>query len=311
MRRWISLLSSVLSLLTAHLALGAQTTGGVNWLDPLAYQKPAFVSITEPDNPVATYYIDGTSGSGSTCSSGSPCKFFSDLCGKTGMTGGPVYVYIKGTIDTGGGNFFYNYTNCYGSPGSEILVRPWPGFTATIAGTGNNVMGGDSPSQTHDWIFDGGPSLGITIKTQNDNTKVGIRVNANNFTFYRVQGTCSNNAGGDIIVTTAAGVTNLKIINSEFYDCVDGTAGDQQGAVYLGSCVCNGTCGYSNFTFRNNIVRNFGGEGIELNPRVASSGAIISGSAFRHTGFQTCSGTWGCRPSILVDGPSCGFEVCC
>src|SRR4051794_31878615 len=96
-------------LIAVSSAYADQTTGGVNWLDPLAYRKPTFVPITVPSTAVATYYIDGTSGSGGTCSQGSPCKFFSDLCGKPGMTGGPVFVYIKGNISSNGGNYFYNF----------------------------------------------------------------------------------------------------------------------------------------------------------------------------------------------------------
>src|SRR3954467_12732643 len=167
----------IAALLPMSSAIADQTTGGVNWLDPLAYRKPAFVSITVPSSAVATYYIDGTSGSdGGACSQTSPCQFFANLCGKAGMTGGPVFVYIKGNISSGG-NYFYNIANCYGSPGSEIYVRPWPGNTANLVSNGNNVMGGDTPSQTHDWIFDGGPNLGITITVPNDNSKVGIRAN--------------------------------------------------------------------------------------------------------------------------------------
>src|SRR5690349_112310 len=89
----------IAALLPMSSAMADQTTGGVNWLDPLAYRKPAFVPITVPGTAVATYYIDGSSGTdGGACSQSSPCKYFSNLCGKTGMTGGPVFVYIKGNI---------------------------------------------------------------------------------------------------------------------------------------------------------------------------------------------------------------------
>ena len=35
-------------------AFAAQTTGGVNWIDPLSYQKPQFIPITVPDEASVT-----------------------------------------------------------------------------------------------------------------------------------------------------------------------------------------------------------------------------------------------------------------
>ena len=56
------LLVAVLMCCGAGAVQADQTTGGVSWLDPLAYQKPFFVPITIPT--IATnYYIDMTSGS--------------------------------------------------------------------------------------------------------------------------------------------------------------------------------------------------------------------------------------------------------
>jgi hypothetical protein len=49
-----------------------------------------------------------------------------------------------------------------------------------------------------------------------------------------------------------------------------------------------------------------GGEAIEINPRVASSGIEISGNAIHDSGKQTCGGAWDCRPGITIDGPSVG-----
>jgi hypothetical protein len=302
----------IAALLGMSNAIADQTTGGVNWLDPLAYRKPAFVPITVPGTAVATYYIDGTSGSdGGACSQSSPCKYLANVCGKAGMTGGPVFVYIKGNVSSSSGNYLFQATNCYGSQGSEIYVRPWPGSTASLVSSGANAIGAGSGAAAsltypHDWIFDGGPNMGITIVVPNgsDPNNIGMRVNALRFTFYRVRVTCNNGTNAsEGIMTTAAGVADLRVINSEFYDC-PGNSGLQGSAIYLAGDVCNGASSYSNFLFQNNIVRNMGGEGVEVNPRVDSPGAVISGNAFHHIGFTTCGGSWQCRPAITVG--SCG-----
>jgi hypothetical protein len=300
----------IAALLPMSSAIADQTTGGVNWLDPLAYRKPAFVSITVPSSAVATYYIDGGGGSdGGACSQSNPCKYLANLCGKAGMTGGPVFVYIKGNVGSSSGNYLYQLTNCYGSQGSEIYVRPWPGFTASLVSTGNNLIGAassaDASPYAHDWIFDGGPNMGITVVVPGgtDPANIGIRLNAVRFTFYRMRFTCNKGNGGEGIETTAAGVAGLRVINSEFYDC-RGASGLQQSAVYMAGDVCNGSASYSNFLFQNNIVRNMGGEGVELNPRQDSPGAVIEGNAFHDIGYNTCTSTWNCRPAITVS--SCG-----
>lgn len=284
-------------------AFADTTTGGVNWLDPLTYQKPAFVPITVPNCGGATpnYFVDIGSGSGTTCSSGSPCAL-TGLGGKPGMSGGPACVWLRGT----GGNIqiFSPSLNYFGSAGNEILFQRWPGQTAPVfQNSGNQTLDGTG-GKIHHWIFDGGPNMEITIKTTNSNSNIGVRANAPNITFYRTQFTCNNNQGGELIMTTAAGVDNLSIINSEFYDCDSGTGGLQQSAVYMAGDVCNGVSGYSNFLFQNNIVRNMGGEGLELNPRVDSPGATVTGSAFHDIGYNTCNSSWNCRDVITVD--SCG-----
>lgn len=64
--------------------------------------------------------------------------------------------------------------------------------------------------------------------------------------------------------------------------------------------------GYTNLLIQNNIIRDFGGEGIEINPRVTSSGLTITGNAIHNVGKQTCSGAWLCRPGITVSVQSGG-----
>jgi hypothetical protein len=191
------------------------------------------------------------------------------------------------------------------------VIKPWPagttgcasGCTATITSPNSNNLTG---SNVHHWIFDGGPDMGIKFVTANDNSNIAMRVNSNNHTFYRVQGTCNNNQGGEIFMTSNGQATGLTVINSEFYDCAGG-GGIQQSAVYMGGSGCNDNAsGFTNFTFQNSIIRHMGGEGIELNPRTDSVGATISGNAFHDIGKQTCSGSWDCRPGVTIDGPSCG-----
>jgi hypothetical protein len=123
---------------------------------------------------------------------------------------------------------------------------------------------------------------------------------------YRVQGTCNNNAGGTIFTTNTSNSSGLRIINVEFYGCLGG-GGRQQSSFYPGSSACgSGAGGFTNHIYQNNIVRDMGGEGMELNPRSTSSGMTITGNAFHNTGKQTCGTSWGCRPAITIDGPSCG-----
>src|SRR5689334_15620630 len=80
-------------------ALADQTTGGVNWLDPLGYTKPRFMPITVPTEASVTnkWYVDLSTGSGTACTQASPCSWTS-VAGKAGVgTGGPAYIYIKGS----------------------------------------------------------------------------------------------------------------------------------------------------------------------------------------------------------------------
>src|SRR5262249_54702211 len=94
---------------------------------------------------------------------------------------------------------------------------------------------------------------------------------------------------------------HVYFINNEFYGC--GATGDQTSAVYVGPG--NGG-GYTDFVFQNNIVRDFFGEGIEINPRVTSTGITIVGNAFYNVGKGTCATPWNCRPGITMSVQSGG-----
>jgi hypothetical protein len=265
------------------------TTGGVTWLDPLAYQKPAFVPITIPNEAAVTnkYYVDMNAGSGSTCSQASPCANIDNVIGKPGTTGGPAYIYVRGA----GGLSLFNDT-FYGSPGNEIVIKPWPGSTAIFTGNSNT-----NSANVHDLIFDGGPGLGIAFQSDQAGDFYSFHIMSNNTTLYRTRH-YSTAASGSLLLSVGDGpaVSGVRIINSEFYGC-NTASGYQCSAVYAGP---GATGGYTNLLIQNNIIRDMGGDGIEINPRVASSGLTITGNAIHNVGKQTCSGAWLCRPAITL-----------
>jgi hypothetical protein len=293
-------------LMSVQGASADQTTGGINWLDPAGYQKPMFVSIAVPNEASAPkYYVDLGSGSGTSCTQAAPCALAS-VAGKPGTSGGPAYIYIRGT---GGINIFNPSSSFFGSAGSELVIKPWPagttgcasGCTATITSSSvNNITG----SNVHHWIFDGGPNMGIILQTTSAGDNKALRINSNNHTVYRVQGRCnpSDQGGNTILMVSEGEASGLRVINSEFYGCLSGASSSQQSALYLGGSSCgDGGSGYDNVLWQNNIVRNMGGEGLELNPRSVSTGATITGSAFHDIGKQTCGPSWDCRPAVTID----------
>ena len=93
----------------------------------------------------------------------------------------------------------------------------------------------------------------------------------------------------------------MYFINNEFYGC-DKT-GDQSSAVYVGPGAGGG---YNDFVLQNNVIRDFYGECVEINPRVTSSGLYIGGNVMYNCGRGTCNGAWLCRPGITVSIQSGG-----
>lgn len=277
-------------------ALAAQTSGGVNWLEPLKYEKPQFVPITVPDEATVgnKYWVNMSGGSGSSCTQSSPCANIDNVVGKAGTAGGPAYVYVKGT----GNLSLYNDT-FYGSPGTEIVIKPWPAgaqgcsteCAATFTGNSNT-----NSTNVHDIIFDGGPNL--AIKWQSDKcNNYNLHVMSNNTTVYRTQAYSTCSSGSMLFsVGDSPANSNVKFINNEGYGC-NTAAGYQCSFIYAGP---GPTGGYNGLLIQNNIVRDMGGEGIEINPRVTSSGLTIAGNAIHNIGFQTCYSNWQCRPGIVV-----------
>ena len=206
--RTASLLSlALLSSGSFQSASAAQTTGGVNWLDPLGYAKPAFRSLTIPTPGANQYWVDLAGGSGSTCTATSPCTWAS-VQGKPGTQGGGAVIYIRNSGPIGS-------PTLYGTAGNEVVIKPWNDTTpATITGRNNWT------TRIQYVIFDGGPNLSIKFNnTANAQFDPSIYFNAatagleSHITFYRTQWTVPGM--GENIAQWGI-VDNLNIINSEF-----------------------------------------------------------------------------------------------
>lgn len=288
--RCAGLLPALLGLLAVGAARAETTTGGVTWLDSLSYTKPAFYPITVPTEASVSnkYYVDFTSGSGTTCSSGSPCGSLSSVAGKAGMSGGPAYVYVRGNqspMQLTSGNFF-------GSAGNEIVIKPWPGdstptvWTAASGCTTSNANG-FAASTVHHVIVDGGPDGLITFKgsgcTTDQNGYTALII-SNDITLYRVRIDANGSSGPALGWATGEGTTtnNTRIINTEIYGAT------LYYGIYVGggaNCA-SGNSAMNNAELRNSIIRDVDGRGIQVETRTpgASAGLIIDGNAFHNVG---------------------------
>ena len=296
------LLMVFLDIRAENTADAAQTTGGVNWIDTLGYSKPAFYPINVPDEASCPnkYYVTLSGGSGTTCSQASPCAL-SGISGKPGTTGGPAYIYIKGN-----GTLSLTST-LYGSPGSEVVIKPWEGYTTVMSLSGPNNI---ESSNVHHVIIDGGPNmlfnfLGSTScgsDGQNSNC-AAININSNYITLARSQMQCS--IGTAVFVARNSGnVTGTNFINNEFYNC---NKNQNNEPLYPGGGnYCSGSATINSTFIKNNIFRDSFGGGVEFNPRTLSDGVNIDGNAFHNIGKGTCGTSWQCRPALIIDGPSCG-----
>jgi hypothetical protein len=293
--------------LLAFLAVNVGAEGPtVNWLDPLRYTKPTPVVLHKPDEARVSnkYWIDLSRGTGAACSPGSPCRSFDDVLGKPGTIGGPAVIYLKGTGHlslyndalNGSGDADCRTAGC----DSWILIRTWPAgspgcateCTATITGNSNI----NSPTGVHHIMFDGGPDLKIRFDSNAGSGTYAANLMANYITIYRTQMYCTGaNGQSGWAVGGFAVSAHVSFINNEFYGC--GATGDQSSAVYVGP---GSGGGYASFLFQNNIVRDFFGEGVEINPRVTSADAVIVGNAIHNVGKGTCATTWKCRPAITM-----------
>lgn len=271
----------------------AQTTGGVNWLDANAYAKPQFVSINEPTDTTNEYWVDLGSGSGTTCSQASPCTA-DGVLGKAGTTGGPAIIHIKGT-----GQISYFGDTIFGSGNADcrtaacdnwILFTTWPAgstgcateCTATITGNSNT-----NTANADHLIFDGGPNLKIRIESDGSNGIYGFHVMSPYTIFYRTQGFCSGTGEVIFSVSDTQAADHAYFINNEGYGCA-GASLTQAEYLYHGP----GTGGGSDdLIIQNNLLRDFGGDTIEINPRIAVTGVQIIGNVIYNGGnVSTFSG---------------------
>jgi hypothetical protein len=262
----------------------------VNWLDPLSYPKPRPISVAEPnESSVANkYWVDLSGGSGSNCSQASPCAL-SAVSGKPGTTGGPAYIYVKGTGAIGS-------PTLYGSSGNEVVIKPWDSSTvATITGRNNWT------TQHQHVIWDGGPNLGIKfLNSSGGQFDPSVYFNAptaglhSHITFYRTQWQVTNQ--GEWISQWGI-FDNLSFINSEFYATKAGDATNQHH-IYLSGASNYGPS--SNFSLLGNVIRDTPGEGLELRLFQNLNGLIIDGNAIHNLGKGTCSSSWQCRSAITL-----------
>jgi len=283
------------------------TSGGVNWLDPLAYTKPAFYPIVLPNEATTgnKYYVDMSNGSGSTCSQTAPCSSINSVAGKPGTNGGPAYIYMKGT-----GYLSLSNSALAGSVGQEIVVKPWPNDSTPSVmtaqgGCGVNNANTIAGSGTHDVVFDGGPNMLFRFIgsgcTSNQNG-YSVVVASNDITLYRVRIDAHGSSGPALGAATGSGTStsNFRFINSELYGAT------RYYGVYTGGgtgCTAGDTS-HTNMEFRNSIFRQIDGRGIQVEPRSNSSGMIIDGNAFHGVGYDA-SGTTGISGAVQI-ADACG-----
>ena len=294
------LIPAVLALFALS-AFADQTTGGVNWIEPLGYTKPHFTPISVPSEASTPnkYWIDLTSGSGATCSNVSPCKSLSSVSGKAGTTGGPAYIYVKGIGPFGN-------PTLYGSVGNEVVIKPWDDNTsATFTGRNNLV------SQLQNIVIDGGMNLGFRFQSDSGGQfDPSLYFNASGATTHqniKIARSQWHVPGMGEWVAQWGQYTDLYFINNEFH--ADGsTDTGNQHHMYFSGASNYGTS--SGLYILNNIFRSTPGEAIEFRMFQTVTGVTIDGNAFHDVGKGTCSNSWKCRSAItFVDGQTSGARI--
>lgn len=289
-------------------AMAEVTKGGYSVLDTDSYQRPAFVALTVPTEATAPhYYVNYSTGTGSTCSQVAPCATLAAVSGKTGVSGGPAYIYVKGN-----GYLDLTATTLFGAPGSEIVIKPWPGDSTPTVWTANGGCNRGNANtidnaNVHDLIVDGGPSNLISWTgsgcTGNQNGYTTV-VTSNNITFYRTRINANNSGGPALGVAAGTGgnlTSNFRFINSELYN-----AGNYYGVYIGGGAVCGTDLNYYDHAqFINSIFRQIDGRGIQAEPRGNGYGLTVTGNVFHHIGFDASGNNGG--PSTAVEpAGSCG-----
>jgi hypothetical protein len=272
------------------LLAASQTSGGVNWLDPLAYTKPAFYPLTLPSPGTQQYWVDLASGSGTSCTSTAPCSW-TTVQGKPGTRGdgGGAFIYIRGTGPIGS-------PTLYGTAGNEVVIKPWDDNTlATITGRNNWT------TQIQYVIFDGGRNLNIKFNsTSNNQYDPSVYFNASttgtesHITFYRTQWTVP---GMGEYVSQWGIFDNLSFINSEFQSGASTDTMNQHHLYFSGASNFGPS---AHLYIRNNVFRDTPGEELEFRMFQTMDDVVIDGNVFHNVGKGTCPSGWKCRPAITL-----------
>src|ERR1700741_1218364 len=282
------LLPAALALVCGSVLAG-QTTGGVNWVEPLNYAKPQFVPLTVPDEATVAnkYYVDFTGGSGTACTQAAPCKDLSAVSGKPGTTGGPAYIYLKGS-----GRLNLTGT-LFGAAGQEIVMKPWPGDAnlvtmATTGGGGVADANSIKSPNVHHVVIDGGPNLQFNFigsAAPQDQNGYTLVVASNFVTVARSRIRQGQGWGPALGVGTGPGTyDHIWIVNNEISD-VTNNAGAAYGVYTGGGTGCTSGDTSHNFVyFLSNIFRNIAGNAIQVEPRNSASNTFIQGNAIHDSG---------------------------
>lgn len=300
--RWTALRAMIpgtclLALLISAVAVVPSTSRAatVNWLDPLDYPKPRPIAVPMPNEESVPnkYWVDLSSGTGSSCTRSNPCQL-SAVSGKPGTTGGPAYIYIRGKGPIGS-------PTLYGSPGNEVVIKPWDDNTmATITGRNNWT------TRHQHVIWDGGPNLMIRFENSGSgqfdpsvyfNARPGLH---SNITFYRTQWEVTN--GGEWVAQWGV-YDNLSFINSEFY-ATRAQVTNAQHHMYMSGASNYGPS--TNLNILGNIFRDTPGEAIEIRLFQNLDGLVIDGNAMHNIGKGTCRADWKCRSAITFDASGGG-----
>jgi len=285
---------------------GTSTTDGVHWLDPLGYQKPAFLPIVVPDETTCPnrYFVDQADGGGSECTETAPCDW-SGLEGKPGTAGGPAYVHLRGDarLELTG--------TLYGTEGAEVVIVPWPGsaavVTMTAGGTGSRLDANriDGPN-VHHIVMDGGPDLLFSFVGSGPSTEQNsytLTISSSYITVARTRIHAGDGYGPALGVGTGTGsYHHIYWINNEMYDSTH-----YYGVYTGGGTGCTaGDTSHSYVHFLNNIFRNICGRGIQIEPRDSADHTYVMGNAFHDVGYGSCIGQ---VSAAVQPADACGGEI--
>ena len=292
MIRWLA----VFVLLFAE-AASAQS---VTWPDTSRYPKPRPINVAKPVESGATvrYYVDLTAGAGTLCSLAEPCRNFTDLVGKAGMSGGPAYVEVSGTGAFGTPAIF-------GSPGAEIVIRPRGTGTANI--TGNATLTG----AFRHVIFDGGQAMRMTFTNASATAGTasiefrGATGTQQDVTFQRVLFRVTG--AGDSIHVAGTG-SNLRLVNVDFDATGSTTANPHRLVRYTG----NATLGaWTGLYVQASTLRNSQGYALDFAPTQGLADFEVSGNVGYNLGVGSCGTAAACGGffrEILAGGSYSGFQ---